>query len=572
MASVEKMVNEFPEVMEQWSETVLQNVSDAIIAVDRSWQVVYANPSAERLLRATQAELIGSPLKYCVPHVVSGTTAPISLDQLLNAADNRNSRKSWNITDRLGQQHELQCQVFKADRFIDTEHAAVIFLRFHEQQPANKVSHQKSSGRDSLTGLVDRFTFAYEFRKILARAEHSRQPNQLCSIDLSQLAVINEVCGLAAGDELLKQVAKMIQRHLEKPDLLCRFSGNNFLLLYSGSDVQQATHRMNTLLTSLMAYRFVWDNHSYSIGVHIGITSIDGHSTVDKNITDALSACAAAKQGGNNLIHVHGTPNQFLEQRQADMLWVDRITHALDNDGFFLFGQSIERTENQNKEGSTGYLHFEVLVRMFDSTDHSVAPGHFLPAAERFGLIEEIDKWVVKNTLRWLSHHNDILNSLDCCSINLSGKSMSDHRFLDFVLDQFRKFEVPAEKICFEITETAVISNLSNALTLINSLREFGCKFALDDFGSGLSSFAYLKKFPIDFLKIDGLFVQDVCEDSLHRALVKSINDIGKEMGFSTIAEFVEDDETRQCLDTIGVDLVQGYGISRPRPLNELCT
>jgi len=275
MAIVEKMINNYPAVMNHWSETVLQNVADSIIAVDRAWNVVYANPSAERLLRATQSELLGAPLKYCVPHMTSGATAPFSLDQVLaGSKSHTNIKKTWNITDRLGQQHELQCQVFQADRFIDAEHAAVIFLRVPEP-PVNRVTQIKSSGRDSLTGLPDRFTFEYEFKKILRRSAQTSQRNHLCFLNISQLQVVNQVCGLSAGDELLKQLAKLIQGYLEKKDLICRFSGNEFLVLCSDCNPEQAKQRMEALVVSLSAYRFAWEKHSYNIAVRIGIVSTD---------------------------------------------------------------------------------------------------------------------------------------------------------------------------------------------------------------------------------------------------------------------------------------------------------
>ena len=553
-----------------WCLAALQHTSDAILAIDHDWNVVYANPSAEHLLRATQSELLGSPLKHCVPFVDTGASIPISLDQLLIQSANHDTKKHWTITDRLGQQHDVECRVVPLDNTNGDKHSAIVFLRIPELTESVRPDRFRTNHRDALTGTTDRYVFSNELQRVIERTRPSSQPSCLCYLDIHQLRVVNEVCGLAAGDELLKQVSRLIQRHLEKADSLCRFSGDEFLLLLSGCNRSLAQERLDALIEGLAAYRFVWEKHNYAVGINVGVVEIesDAHAA-EQLIVQAIGACAAARQSGSNGIHLFDADSPYLAQRRNDMLWVNRINDALDSDRFYLCAQPIERTINQAAVDAR-YRHFEILIRMYDDNNDSVAPGAFLPAAERYGLISQIDRWVLRQTLKWLANHAAVLDSLDCCSINLSGKSLADKHFLDYCLENLKRYAMPASKLCFEITETAVVNNVSTALKLINTLREYGCRFALDDFGSGLSSFAYLQRFPVDFLKIDGMFIRDICDDSMHRTLVSSINTIGQELGITTIAEFVESDATRDCLAEIGVDLVQGFGVGRPDPIGQL--
>jgi EAL domain-containing protein (putative c-di-GMP-specific phosphodiesterase class I) len=276
------------------------------------------------------------------------------------------------------------------------------------------------------------------------------------------------------------------------------------------------------------------------------------------------AACYMAKESGGNRIHIYSPHNEEIAMHMGEMQWVAHIQRALEEDSFSLYAQAIEPMN-----GNT-HSHYELLIRMLDDNGSIIPPGTFLRAAERYKLITPIDQWVVKNALSLLTAHPAFLKKIQFISINLSGPSLADESFLQFVTNQIKHSNIDGTKICFEITETAAISNLFRAKKFISVLREFGCRFALDDFGSGLSSFGYLKNLSIDYLKIDGMFVKSIVDDPIDRAMVKSINEIGQVMGMKTIAEFVENDAIRDILKELGVNYAQGYGVAKPMPFDDL--
>jgi EAL domain-containing protein (putative c-di-GMP-specific phosphodiesterase class I) len=282
-------------------------------------------------------------------------------------------------------------------------------------------------------------------------------------------------------------------------------------------------------------------------------------------LKEADTACYVAKDRGRNRVHVYRPDDEILAMRQGEMQWVERIKQGLAQNRFCLYGQLIVPI-GRKEEG----LHFETLVRHFDDNGRLIPPGAFLPAAERYGLASTLDRWVITTLFQWMAKKEGFLEKLSVCSVNLSGLSLSDETMLAYIYEQFDQWKIPAHKICFEVTETAAIANLSYATNFIHQLQYKGCLFSLDDFGSGLSSFAYLKNLPVDFLKIDGLFVKDILEDNVDLAMVKSINEVGHVMGKKTIAEFVENEKIFNLLKKLGVDYAQGYGIGKPVPLDEL--
>jgi EAL domain-containing protein (putative c-di-GMP-specific phosphodiesterase class I) len=314
-------------------------------------------------------------------------------------------------------------------------------------------------------------------------------------------------------------------------------------------------------------FRFVWGGNTFGIGISIGLIGIDRESDSVMSILSSVdAACYMAKEVGRNNIYVHDEEDQALHARHGEMQWTPRITKALEEQRMVLYYQSIAHCDAPADLNS----HYEILIRMLDESGNLIPPGDFLPAAERYNLIATIDHWVISTYFRWLAEHPDHLKVLEYGSVNLSGRSLGDEGCLIHIENQLREFAIPAEKICFEITETETIGNLTKAQYFIGRLKNQGCSFALDDFGSGLSSYAYLKNLPVDFLKIDGVFVKDIASDPVNHAMVESINHIGHVMGRKTIAEFVENQEIAQILEALGVDYMQGYGIAKPRPLGEL--
>ncbi len=426
-----------------------------------------------------------------------------------------------------------------------------------------ELNHQSS--HDSLTGLVNRREFEDRTERLLATSKAHSQHHALCYMDLDQFKVVNDTCGHAAGDELLRQLGEVLQKVIRHRDTLARLGGDEFGVLMEHCSLE-ASHRVATSIqTAIQDYQFLWEGRSFRVGVSMGLVAItDTTLNMTELFKDADAACYMAKEKGRNRIHVHRGDDTELAQRHGEMQWVNRLQQAFDENRFCLYAQSIESLDD-----STG-VHYELLIRMRDEEGEIIPPGAFLPAAERYNLITQVDRWVVKNTFRLLTENPAFFEQINFISINLSGQSLTDETFLGIVVQLFHEHEIEAEKICFEITETAAISNLSMANRFITELRAIGCRFALDDFGSGLSSFAYLKNLPVDYLKIDGMFVKGIVDDPIDHAMVKSINEIGHVMGMQTIAEFVENDEIKDMLTKIGINYAQGYAIGKPRSFDEL--
>jgi diguanylate cyclase (GGDEF)-like protein/PAS domain S-box-containing protein len=427
-----------------------------------------------------------------------------------------------------------------------------------------KLSYQAS--HDALTGLVNRREFERRIERLLSTIqEESDGGHALCFMDLDQFKVVNDTCGHRAGDEMLRQISAVLQRVIRHRDTLARLGGDEFGVLMEYCSLDDAHRVAASLQKAIQDYNFLWEGHTFRVGVSIGLVPItETAPSLNELLKEADAACYVAKEKGRNRIHVYHAEDSEIEKRHGEMQWVERLYHALDEDRFCLYAQIIAPLK-----GGTD-IHYELLIRMIDEQGKMVSPDTFLPAAERYNLISRIDLWVIEKTFSLLKENPGFLEKINFCSINLSGPSLTDPNILDFIIALLDSTGIEGKKICFEITETAAISNLTSAMTFISSLKNLGCRFALDDFGSGLSSFAYLKNLPVDFLKIDGMFVKDIADDPIDHAMVKSINEIGHVMEMETIAEFVENDVIKGMLKEIGVDYAQGYGIGKPQPLDEL--
>ena len=433
---------------------------------------------------------------------------------------------------------------------------------------AHKLSQELSyqATHDSLTGLVNRPEFEARIKQALSNAQRIGDEHAVCYLDLDQFKVINDTCGHVAGDELLRQIAKVVRSKVRSRDTIARLGGDEFGILMEGCAIEQGKRVTETVRAAIEEFQFVWDDNRFRLGVSIGLVPINrDSSSVTEVLQHADAACFAAKDMGRNRVHVYIRGDQELAKRHGEMQWVTKIQQALEEDRFRLYIQPIVPVDVTEP----AYDHYEVLIRMVEHDGSEAPPGAFLPAAERYNIAAQVDRWVFSHLLDWLAAEPSRGDCLGICSVNLSGLTLGDESFLDYVVSRLRSSPIASEKICFEITETAVIANLTQATHFITSLKQEGCLFALDDFGSGLSSFAYLKNLPVVFLKIDGMFVRDIERDPIDRALVRSINDVGKVMGKRTIAEFVENDAILKPLQELGVDYAQGYGISKPFPLDQ---
>lgn len=429
---------------------------------------------------------------------------------------------------------------------------------------SEQLSYQAS--HDALTGLVNRRAFEQRLQRALESAHEQGAEHALFYLDLDQFKIINDMCGHMAGDTLLRELPRILQARMRKQDTLARLGGDEFGVLMEYCSLHDAMRVANALCKAVSDFHFTWGDKTFRVGVSIGVVPVHATSeSLASILSTADSACYAAKDAGRNRAHLYAEHDAELARRQGEMQWVTRINQALEDNRFQLFFQPIMPTL-----GPSSDYHYELLLRMRDESGEIVMPGAFLPAAERYRLAEKLDKWVVSTALDWLSHNPQHLDKLMLCAINLSGHSLGDEQLLDYLLTRLASQPVLTHKICFEITETAAIANLHSALQFINTLKDIGCRFALDDFGSGFSSFAYLKKLPVDFLKIDGIFIEDIVNDPVSLAMVSSINEIGHLMGMETIAEFVENDQILAKLRAIGVNYVQGYEIGKPHPLVDL--
>ena len=420
------------------------------------------------------------------------------------------------------------------------------------------------ASHDDLTGLVNRREFENRLQRVLKSSQTEQTQHALCYIDVDQFKVVNDTCGHVAGDELLRQLGFLLQEKIRKRDTLARLGGDEFGVLMEHCSLAKAHRVAHALRQAVENFRFMWDDNSFCLGASIGLVPITVSSG---NMTELMmaadSACYVAKEAGRNRIHIHHPDDARQVKLHGEIEWVGRINQALEQSQLQLSFQPIVPVDVSNSE----FTHYEMLVGMEDEDGKIVAPSRFLPAAERYNLSSKLDRWVIHATFEWLSNCQP---DLRLCAINLSGLSLGDEDFLTFVTGLLDEGRVRAERISFEITETAAIANLSSATRFIHTLKERGCQFALDDFGSGLSSFAYLKNLPVDYLKIDGTFVKDIVNEPVDLAMVKAINDMGHVLGKKTIAEFVESEAILEKLRELGVDYAQGYYIGRPQRITAL--
>ncbi|KXO07151.1 diguanylate cyclase/phosphodiesterase (GGDEF & EAL domains) with PAS/PAC sensor(s) [Moritella sp. JT01] len=431
---------------------------------------------------------------------------------------------------------------------------------------AKQIAYQAK--HDMLTGLINRYEFEHQLTDAVCSAQGSQLTHVLFFLDLDQFKIINDTCGHAAGDELLRQVAGLIDDNLKPNDILARLGGDEFAILMRNCQLTEAVFAANEILEKVKKFQFIWKKSCFSIGVSIGVAEISRNSgNTSEVLIHADLACYAAKDLGRNRVHTYHHNDELLTTRDGEFRWVNEIKEALNEDRFELYAQPIVALSDPEHKHV-----FEVLLRMQAKDGKIIAPGIFLPIAERYNLSQPIDRWVFDHTLDWMREHSQQLDIFDHISINLSGTSLGDDDLLQHIMRNITQAGLTPQQFMFEITETAAISNLANATVFINTLSEFGCQFALDDFGSGLSSFAYLKNLPVNTLKIDGIFIKDILTNPIDAAMVKSINEIGHLMKLKTVAEFVENDAIKQKVEAIGIDFAQGYGIGEPQPIdNMLC-
>ena len=547
-------------------QVTLHSISDAVISTSASGELLYINPAAEALTGWTLTAAVGRPYGQ-VFQVSDAARSSAALDLVAQAISAAQTQRYPQLGLRQRQGASLLVEA-AVSPILDADgelQGAVLAFRDVTAQRRLSREIEYQATHDELTGLGNRRAFEQNLAQAFADTRARASQHVVCYLDLDEFKVVNDTCGHTAGDELLRQIARLFAGVLREADHFCRIGGDEFGILLTDQSIEQALHVAERLQQRLAAYRFVWREQNFGVGVSIGMVVLDaGSESVGALLQAADSACYVAKDAGRSRIHVYAVDDPALAQRYGVMEWVSRIEHALLHDRFVLFAQPIVPI---SAGLSAGLLHCEILLRMRDDHGALIAPGQFMPAAERYHLASRVDRWVVTHALQWVAEHQD---RIEQCAINLSGQSLGDASFMAFVLQSLAQTTLRCDKLCFEITETAAIGNLQAANRFINALRELGCKFALDDFGSGLSSFAYLRNLPVDVLKIDGQFVKDIAHDPVSLAMVKSIHEIGCLMGKQTVAEFVESQAILNRLREIGVHYAQGYAVGYPVPLDQV--
>ena len=435
---------------------------------------------------------------------------------------------------------------------------------------AHELSRQLSyeASHDALSGLINRREFEIRLQRALDSAQATATSHAVCYLDLDQFKVINDTCGHVAGDELLRQLAQLLQSRVRSNDALARLGGDEFGLLLHDCSMADALGIANALLRAVEQYQFVWGASTFTVGASIGVVPLSGNfRRITQVLQAADAACYAAKDQGRNRVHVYQEDDAVVAQRHGEMQWVARVKRALTENRFLLEAQPIVPILTEPPPALRSY---ELLLRMRELDGSIVPPGAFLPAAERYNLTQRLDRWVISSALHWLAANPATTERIGRVYVNLSGDSLGDPQLHDFIRAVLDETRVAPTKVGFEITETAAIGNLTRANQLIAELRRLGCAFSLDDFGSGVSSFAYLKALTVDWLKIDGLFVHNIVHDRIDYEMVRSITDIGHVMGKKVVAESVESAAVLDRLKQIGVDYAQGHALGAPVGLSNL--
>ena len=554
------------------AQVTLESIGDGVITTDAEGRIVYMNPVAEQFTEWKGDAARGKPLSevFKIFDEDSNRLEEYPIHYCLQEGRVIRHDSHHLLMSHEGGKIEVQDSAAPIrDRDGVILGAVVVFHDVTEiQSMARRMAFLAS--HDPLTGLLNRREFETRLNQVLESAQAGQREYALLYLDLDQFKIVNDTCGHIAGDELLKQLANHMQKEIRASDVLARLGGDEFGVVLEDCSVDKAKQIADLLRQSVKDFRFLWESRTFEIGVSIGLVPISRDSGgITEVLSAADSACYVAKDHGRNRIHIYQPGDRAMAQRRGEMQWVHRLRQGLENNSFDLYCQAIVPL---GEEASPSARFYEILVRVQD--EDLVLPAAFIPAAERYHLMPSIDRWVIKTVFSMLEEYQARSGGGEPGSarfaINLSGQSLGDEKFLEFVMQQFAQHHISPASICFEITETAAIANLARARDFIARLKSMGCRFALDDFGSGLSSFGYLKSLSVDYLKIAGDFIEGMVEDPVDHAMVDAINQIGHVMGLTTIAESVENAPILNSIREMGVDYAQGLGIDIPKPLHQV--
>ncbi|WOX06940.1 EAL domain-containing protein [Microbulbifer pacificus] len=548
------------------AELALGEVADGVVVTDRHGRIRYSNPLASELCGNLVGLLPGQPLAGSLPLYDDGGEAIDLNFGSAEAAGNIPSRRELrgNIRREDGELLEVSVVIHSLREGVNLEGYVLVLRHTSEvRRISSRLSWQSS--HDALTHLPNRQTFEHALQQLLGSDTGPRHHHILLYLDVYQFKVVNDTLGYSAGDALLIALAKILTRCLGEGDLLGRVGSDEFALLLKDCTLEEAKRIVTRLREAVNGFVFQWEDSETRPALSIGAVSVDSHAPpASQLLASANDACSAARDQGRNRVKFFGDSRKALEKRR-ESTWLAEIHAAIREDRLLLYRQPVVALQDKNR-----IHHYEVLVRMQGRDGDVISPGLFLPAAERYGIIDEVDRWVIRNIFRYMALEQSSGAAGFHYAINISGISLGDEYFADFVLGELTEAGVAPSRVQFEITETSAINNLDRALVFIHKLRAAGCSFALDDFGRGASSLAYLRQLPVDYLKIDGSFVRNMLEDEIDSAMVSTVDHLAKRMGISTIAEFAETPELLEKLRLMGVDYAQGFGIAAAACLPEI--
>ncbi len=543
------------------AQTTLRSIADGVVTVDPGGVVTFINAAAEQLTGWSSAEALGRNCSQVLHLAQEDQTVQALVDQAMAGGAPLQLGDRALLVRRDGDVFSVEGSF--APLLDRDARAAGVVIAFRDVSPARRMAAQlrHQARHDHLTGLVNRVEFDRRLHAALRSAGARRMPHALLYLDLDQFKIVNDTCGHTAGDELLRQLSAVLRTVLGPRDVLARLGGDEFGVLLEDSAPATSRATADALRRAAADLRFGWQGTRFPVTVSIGQVDFDDASMTPIELLGAAdAACYVAKEQGRNRIHAYRPDDDAIARRHGEMEWIGRLNRALEDDRLQLHAQPIHSLHDGR------VLHSEVLLRLRDVDGRCVMPMAFIPAAERYGLMPTLDRWVIRSVLARLADPAEAADRV--YAINLSGASLGDETLAAYVRGAFADAGVDPARICFEVTETAAVANLAKASALMAELRSLGCAFALDDFGSGMSSFAYLKHLPLDYLKIDGSFVRDLLVDPIDQAMVEAINHIGHVLGLKTIAEFAEDAHILARLREIGVDYAQGDALGPAAPLH----
>ena len=557
------------------AQVTLQSIGDGVITTDADGRIQYLNPVAEQMTGWELEKAKDKPL-HEVFRLINGATNKPIVNPIVRVSRSHKVCKlaaKNSLVDRQGIRYEVEGLASpimnRHEKLIGT---AIVFRDVTvARKMARKLSWQAT--HDPLTKLHNRRKFEDSTTEAINNAHLNQSRHALCYFDLDRFKIVNDTCGHAAGDKLLQQITTLLKSKIRHTDIFARLGGDEFGILFYHCPIEVAKKCVNKLRKLVEDFRFIWNEKVFRITISVGLVEIKSTTEgLTSLLTSADAACYVAKQQGGNYVHLCQEQDSFVARQKGERRWIEKINRALEENSFRLYAQKIisiepNSTVNINNILSSDRHHHEILLRLYDESGITT-PGIFLPAAERYGLMPAIDRWVISTFLAdYETYCQGDRQTSGLYTINLSGASINNQEFGNFLRQQFDLYRVPPHTICFEITETVAITNLENANLLISQLKDLGCSIALDDFGSGMSSFNYLKKLPIDYLKIDGSFITNIDSDEVDYATVECFKHISQIMNIKTIAEFVENQTILQNLQKIGINYAQGYGIEKPKPL-----